>query len=91
MTGLTFIILALAVYRLTVLLSRDSGPGNVFRDARIGSSFLKCPFCTSVWMGVLVALAYRLFPQPTILTASALAFSAIAIALDRTFTADHLS
>ena len=56
---LQFVLLSLAVWRLTALLVYDDGPGDVFvslRDA-IGGP-LHCFWCTSVWVGFLASLVF---------------------------------
>lgn len=88
-TGLEFCIGALACYRLTVLLARDDGPFMVFHKLRGNSKLLKCPRCASVYCGAFVTFCIWLagmkqdWPIYPLLT---LAFSGVAIALDRTFT-----
>jgi hypothetical protein len=91
---ITFWVSALACYRVTVLITRCHGPWDVFARLRKidqCSKLLKCPRCVSVYIGSMTALAlwFSGFVMPVtmwfILSAS---FSAITIALDRTFTAD---
>ncbi len=88
-----FIILSLAVYRITVLISRDAGPWNVFTRLRIKSKLAKCPYCSSVWVSAFVNVAYyyscEQSPIPVLL-GLIFAMSAISIAMDRVFTADHI-
>lgn len=97
MTALQFIIGGLATYRLTVLIARDAGPYRIFAKLRENdrySKLLKCPFCTSVWAGALVYLIQVLSGIDTELVLGllfVLSYSAIAIALDRVFSADHLA
>jgi hypothetical protein len=92
---LEFWISALACYRVTVLISRDLGPWNVFAKLRSidrCSKLLKCPFCVSVYVGSLTAtsLWFSGYVMPVVMWfILSFAFSAISIALDRTFTADH--
>lgn len=84
---------ALATYRLTVFVSRDRGPLDLFvnlRRSRVGK-WAKCPFCVSPYAASAVACVLYLsgvsepFGVWTLLT---FAWSAITIALDRSFTAD---
>ncbi len=90
-----FIILSLAVYRLTVLISRDGGPFNVFMELRkIDSlSVLRCPYCSSIWISAFVNVGYyyscEQSPIPVLL-GLIFAMSAITIILDRCFSADYL-
>lgn len=97
MSPFLFIVGALACYRLTVLVSRDKGPFGIFAKLRSldkGTSVLKCPYCSSVWLAGFVCLVLHYFAG-VIDTGGAwfcilFAFSAISICLDRVFTSDHL-
>lgn len=93
MTIFPFIVLSLAVYRLTVLVSRDAGPFNVFVRLRDKSKLAKCPYCSSVWISAVVNVAYyyscEQSPIPVLL-GLIFAMSAITIILDRCFSADYL-
>ena len=87
MTFLTFIILALAIWRLSSLLVNEGGPFNVlalFRDkARRVTDLFDCIWCVSVWMGIGAALAWTLYPAETVLICLPLALSGLAIGWDR--------
>lgn len=57
-----FIIIALAVYRLSVMIASEHGPFDVidwtkdrFKQGSMMRKLLNCPFCLSVWFGVLGA------------------------------------
>lgn len=92
MTPFHFVILALAAYRITVLIARDSGPFDVFKCARARVKWLGCPFCVSVWIGVALELIYFFTVKqdaPIVATVLALALSSVAIILDRCFSSDH--
>lgn len=55
---LTVIVLALATYRLTRLVTADTFPFEKLRNEMHGSWFGKlitCPFCVSVWLGGFIA------------------------------------
>lgn len=91
-----FIVGCLATYRLTVLIARDAGPFQVFKRLRSldkGTKMLRCPFCVSIWVGSFVALGFYLFGNVHETRAGwffiSTAFSAVAICLDRVFTADY--
>ena len=77
---------AVAVYRLTRLLQRDSVPPMpAIRQAvldRIATTpygqLVDCPWCLSVWIGLLVAIARRVSPRLWAVAAFVLASSAVA-------------
>jgi hypothetical protein len=88
---LTWLISAFGTYRLTVLISRDLGPFGICSKLREHSKLLKCPYCTSVYTGSLVALGlfFSGFTAPIVLWfILSFSFSAVSIVLDRCFTAD---
>lgn len=88
MIWLEFFIAALATWRIVVLVSHDDGPFNICRQLRIKSKLLQCPRCTSVWAGAFVTFLVWLSGRELELAMYpmvALALSAAAIALDRTF------
>ena len=94
-----FWLSSLACYRITILFARDIGPFGIFKRLRSGyysGTFFSCPYCVSVWSGALTAFAlylsgfsYSPFQAFTFWIIVALAFSAVAIALDRMFSSDH--
>ena len=56
---LDFLLLSLAVWRVTALLVYDSGPRDVFvrlRDVLGGP--LSCFWCTSVWVSLVASFVY---------------------------------
>ncbi len=89
---LTFFISAFATYRVTVLISRDVGPWHIFKKAREHSKLLKCPYCTSVYVGSLITVGLWLsgfeMPWPMWIILS-FSLSASSIILDRCFSADY--
>jgi hypothetical protein len=99
MSALHFIILVLATFRLTVLLTKDKGPGWLilkFRrlvkrktppKAHLDEG-VECPWCASVWFGAAIALAeFFLHGNPIYeVTVLALALSGGGVALNQTFT-----
>ena len=98
MTVFQFIIGALATFRLTVLVSRDAGPFHVFSKLRSldkGTSVLKCPYCSSVWLAGFICLLFYFFGGVMCNLAEwcciLFSFSAISIGLDRILTSDHLA
>jgi len=57
-----FVLLSLAVWRVTALLVHDEGPGGVFVRLRelsdaVGGP-LNCFWCTSVWVALLASLFF---------------------------------
>lgn len=92
---LTWFISAFCTYRLTVMISRDLGPWDVFSKLRSidrCSKLLKCPMCTSVYTGSLVTIGlyFSGFTMPIAMWCIlSLSFSAGSIVLDRCFTADY--
>lgn len=61
----TFVIVALAIWRVCHLLAREDGPADVIVRTRsaLGNSFwgrlLDCLYCLSVWVAVPFALLFR--------------------------------
>lgn len=93
MTGFQFILASLACYRVTVFVTRDTGPFDVMkRVRRLQPHFLGCPFCMSFWVAASIeALFYFSGINNSWIEIACIVFSmsAITIALDRTFTSDH--
>lgn len=61
MTPLLFLAAVLATYRLSLMVSKESGPMRIFRKLRhlpeprsSAREGLSCPLCTSVWFSALV-------------------------------------
>lgn len=55
---LTFVVAALAVYRLSIMIATEYGPFDVFERVRnwlpktsMFGKLLRCPFCVSMWLG----------------------------------------
>ncbi len=89
---LTFFVSAFATYRITVLISRDVGPWGICKKLREHSKLLKCPYCTSVYVGSLTALVLWIsgFVMPFgMWCILSLAFAGATIVLDRCFSADY--
>lgn len=81
----TFVILALATFRLTRLITTDTifDPirekiWNKFPPNRINIGYLiTCDWCTSIWVAPLVVIAYLLAPQVVFVVSLVLATSAV--------------
>ena len=92
------LILALAVFRLSNLITNEDGPGGMFAslrdwadsEAKIkGGAYTQfagligCPWCLSVWLGVAATIAHAVAPNVTGWLALPFALSAAALILDR--------
>jgi hypothetical protein len=89
MTPLSFMVLALATWRLASLFANESGPFHIFKTFRewvcnnhpgIGEG-LTCEWCNSVWLGSLITIAYFFLGNVVIWICLPLAFSTITIML----------
>lgn len=92
MSAFHFILMALACYRLTVLIVRDAGPWDVCKWARRQVKMLGCPYCVSVWVGGVLETFYYFTVKtdaPMVAACLALALSSVAIILDRCFSVDY--
>lgn len=96
-----YLILALAVWRISSLLISEPGPWHIFERLRhaVGvryhpetyeriasntlSEMFTCIWCMSVWIGILLTVAYYLLPQVTTWLMLPLALSTAALAVNR--------
>lgn len=69
MDALTLLVLALACWRLTVLLARDQWPLGVGGWLRARLPFLTCAYCASVWAAAGVLLVWQWLPMGVYLLA----------------------
>lgn len=95
-----FILMSLACYRLSLMLSKENGPGGIFRRLRnlpdpekheMIYEGLRCLWCVSVWFGAALTV-YALFMHWIALALAPvymLALSATAILIERIVTRDH--
>lgn len=93
MTIFQFILAALCCYRLTVLFSRDEVCKPLRAIPYVGH-VIGCPFCISVWVAIAIETGFFFsgYRDSLIVSiCSALSMSAIAIALDRIFTSNHVT
>lgn len=97
MNWIIFWTAALATYRLTIFVARDRGPMELFTRIRRSlylGTWAKCPFCVSPYAAALVAVLLYLagvYEPLAMWILLVLAWSAITIALDRTFTVDVIN
>jgi len=87
MTILQLIILALATWRISSLITDEGGPFQIFERWRNFATnytgLFDCIWCFSVWMGTLITIAYFIWPYYTFWLSVPFALSAIAIALEK--------
>ncbi len=57
--ALTFVLVGLAVYRMSVMVAMESGPGDILDKMRklfprggFLAKLTACPFCLSIWFGL---------------------------------------
>ena len=94
----SFMVLSLASWRLTVLLTIDDGPLGVFRRFRGlvhrldplsldgPAELIDCPYCTGVWVSAAVVVAWGLWPVATSVIAFPLAMAGVVSCIQsRTF------
>lgn len=94
---MTYLILALATWRISNLLVNEDGPWSMFARVRAwagvrynmvtleresGGAFT-CIWCMSIWIGLCWALAWRVWPDMALWVATPFALSAGAILVDR--------
>lgn len=104
MNAITLAVLALATWRLSVMLVREAGPFFIFKKIReltgithdpdgnvlrvpdtFFAGLLSCIWCTSVWVGAILTLAFYFFADITFWGSTVFSLSAGAIAYDRLF------
>lgn len=82
-----FLILTLAVWRVSNLIVNEDGPFQMLAKFRQGAvkvtHLFECVFCLSVWLGLIAAIAYYLFPFWAVAVALPFALSGGAIVADR--------
>jgi len=84
MSSLQFVIYSLVVWRISSLLVNEDGPYKIFEyirnHAQVHTDVLNCVWCTSIWIGVLVALLTS--SSVSMIPTLALAYSGIAIIVE---------
>ncbi len=99
MNALHLIILALAIWRLSSLLTAEEGPYGIFSKFRdragvfyIGNrvdaygelaKLFSCTWCLSVWIGAIASVAYYYLREPIVWLSLPLALSAAAIVVGK--------
>lgn len=86
-----FLILFLAVSRLTRMIVFDNGPMSIFKKIRVwcgaedsfvpsGSlaELLNCPWCVSLWVSIPLFTCYTFYPWQTIAISAPFAMSFVA-------------
>ena len=86
MTPFQFIVLALAIWRVSSLLVHEDGPKGIFRwcrnackNSELFWQLLQCVWCTSVWISTLFLLGWWLVPVVTWWVSLWLALSAASV------------
>lgn len=80
----TLLILSLAVWRLSSLFTGEDGPFEMFAVLRAkGGELLNCLWCLSMWIGLIVFVAYAFWPVVVFWACLPFALSAAAIVADR--------
>lgn len=81
---MTFVILTLAVYRLSRLVVEDAVLEPLrtrvwakFPPSNMIGYWFTCYWCTSIWFATLVVVSYTIVPVPTMFVSLILALSAI--------------
>lgn len=94
MNLLAFPLLVLAGWRLSHLITREDGPGRIFRRARqlAGAERegelsslaygITCMWCVSVWAGLVLFALWRALPRASLYVIWPLALSAAAVLLE---------
>jgi len=93
-TWLEFLVGCLATFRMALLISKEDGPVDVARKARLAApaGWIKrgfyCQWCQSFWWGMAAALFFTLTDRLTWIDFPLywLAFSAGAIVINQAFT-----
>lgn len=95
--NLTFLlILILATWRISSLLVSEDGPFGIFARLRdelsynefsqpssFVSELFNCLWCMSIWVGLILMIAYSYYPNQTILACLPFALSAGAIVVNK--------
>jgi hypothetical protein len=99
MTWLSFTLYSLAVFRLSLMISKEDGPAWIFRSMRSLVSRkapksthldegIKCQWCASIWMAALFVACRHFFINSYFFQLSVilLALSGAAIVINQAFT-----
>jgi len=98
MISIFLVIGGLAVWRISTLFAKESGPFSVFVHIRryFGShtsSFhktifegIKCIWCNSVWFGIAITAVWILSPTAAFAVCLPFAMSAVAIGIEKVYS-----
>jgi hypothetical protein len=82
----TLLILSLATWRISSLLTQEDGPWLVFQKIRDRThsitTVLECVWCLSIWVAASLVIIVYFFPEAVILF-TPFAISTVAILVDR--------
>ena len=95
-----FIVLSLAVWRVSSLCANESGPVSIFAKIRdragvevdeygkhgtsVLSNLIICVWCLSFWIGLVLGLCYYINPGGTVIVALPFALSSGAVLVEET-------
>lgn len=91
-TLVEFIIIGLAVMRISFMFVREHGPFDIFLKIRdmfnVGkkhtfiADLLSCTWCLSMWVGILATITYMYYPRIVVAVSLPFALSSLAIAVE---------
>jgi len=79
---ITLLILSLATWRISSLLTQEDGPYQILLTIRLKTQLFDCVWCMSVWVGLIISAGW-LWQPLTMWLCLPFALSAIAIMIDR--------
>lgn len=91
-----FLLLSIAVWRVTNLIVGEDGPWNIFGllrkelidPAKVDvpgsfSALLSCPYCLSPWLAIIASVSYALSRWPTLCVAFPIAMAGVTAFLQK--------
>lgn len=89
---LTFLVLALATWRISSIVTKELGPRSVFYKLRTGETLphdlkelVGCLWCFSTWVGLAIMLFYLIVPTVTEWVCFPFALSGAAVIVEEKF------